>query len=957
MRFKSVLLILFGSFVQGAAAQAIQTAQGVRAQEVVAVGPGGYVTASYENRPLADVLEDIARRGGARVSYNNKLIPANTRVSVDLTRAPLAQAFDRALEGTNLRAQQVSSKEWTVSRAPRAVKGMATGVVAGRITDSKTGKGISGATVSVGTDTRGISSGEDGGYRITGVPSGGHTVTVRLVGYAKQTRQVTVGEGATVTVDFKMEPSASVLDQVVVTGTVAQTELRAVPNAITVVTAKQIEERGITHIDQLFRGEIPGLFSLEQGAGATFGQVVMFSRGATRISGSAFTAVEYTNTIKTYVDGVEMANPSYLSQIDPKSIERIEILTGPQASTIYGANAINGVMQIFTKRGSAARPSMMLSLSEGLAQNNFSSALSSSHQYDGSASGTEGKISYNVGSSWSYTGAWSPGQQMQRTSLYGGANSRFTMFSLDLSARQGWTRNKQEGRAEQAITDLRQSGVFELAPSAILTTPSVSSLTGRTLGITVGFTPLSWWSHQVTLGSDASDTQIIGSIPGFVVVFDTSYSNYQTPSSRVSQSYSSTVRMQFGSLAQATLTYGGDHWRSRSSSVNWSIQPLAGNAITNTSITRNKDKNSGAYIQGQFGLWDALFLTYGIRADWNPNYGELARVRPGRYGVSYSKNFGVVSAKLRGSYGRSIRPPESGNKLGFLNPTTSANAALLAFYGSNLYRTLPNPELGPEFQQGGEGGMELYLGSRASFVVTRFNQTVDGLISNVSGVDSVRALEPGRSAVAIVNCNPTSTSPSFSPRSDGYCYYVQSQFLNVASVRNQGWEMQGSLNTGPFTTSGTYSWTKSRVIGVTPRYRAFFAGSPSFVPGQTSNFVPEHTWAVNVSYISPKTSLGINVNGLGQIVRRGDLGDLVIPTSNNLRLRVTEAYSFADLFSYRRPMSGYTTANLNASRRLSSKLEATLQITNLTDHYQNDSHYQYPVLGRQTLLGARLRFQ
>src|SRR5690606_28082572 len=136
------------------------------------------------------------------------------------------------------------------------------------------------------------------------------------------------------------------------------------------------EKRGITKIDQLFRGETPGLLAAELGSAAYTtavngftrpgykAQSTGYSRGSADLSGGA-------NPIKTFIDGVELVDPSYLGTIDLKNIERIEILTGPQAATVYGSGAMGGVMQIFTKRGSTAgKPvDIVLGLKYGMWEN------------------------------------------------------------------------------------------------------------------------------------------------------------------------------------------------------------------------------------------------------------------------------------------------------------------------------------------------------------------------------------------------------------------------------------------------------------------------------------------------------------------------------------------------------------------------------------------------------------
>lgn len=279
-------------------------------------------------------VRTIAQQAGVPVTYSRARISMDRKVSLRNGSITVEDAIRRVVAPAQINISVLSDGQIVIAPSEEPRRSTTQGVVIGKVTDAKTGKAIAGANISVDNDSRGVTTSEDGAYRLTGVVAGTHTVSVRLVGYAKQARSVTVGEGASVTADFRLEASANVLDQVVVTGTVVQTELKAVPNAITVITAKQIEERGITKIDQLFRGEIPGLFSLETGVSAagtttaSLDEVVMFSRGTTKISTSS-NPVNITNPIKTYVDGVELSNTQYLSQIDPRSIEKDRDINRP----------------------------------------------------------------------------------------------------------------------------------------------------------------------------------------------------------------------------------------------------------------------------------------------------------------------------------------------------------------------------------------------------------------------------------------------------------------------------------------------------------------------------------------------------------------------------------------------------------------------------------------------------
>ena len=59
------------------------------------------------------------------------------------------------------------------------------------------------------------------------------------------------------------------------------------------------------------------------------------------------------------------AAPSPLDQIDPNSIETIEVFKGPSASALYGSDAANGVIVITTKRGRAGPAHWNMALGDG----------------------------------------------------------------------------------------------------------------------------------------------------------------------------------------------------------------------------------------------------------------------------------------------------------------------------------------------------------------------------------------------------------------------------------------------------------------------------------------------------------------------------------------------------------------------------------------------------------------
>jgi outer membrane receptor protein involved in Fe transport len=887
-------------------------------------------------------LRDIAASAGVTIQYRGRVIDASEgMISVHAQRRPLGLVLADVLAGTNLEAIASASDAVTIRPAEPVV---VQGTINGHVRDSKTNLAVRGAKVVLDDAKNGVVTGEDGSFRLAGVTAGEHTVSIRMIGYSKQARSVTVRDGEASLMELRISRSVNALEQVVVTGTVVATELKAVPNAITVITAKQIQDRGITRIDQLFRGDVPGMFASNAGAPDVLAGAVVFSRGVTAVPGGASRGTVYgTNAIKTYVDGIELADPGTLFTIDPRSIDRIEILTGPQASTIYGSGAINGVMQIFTKRGTASRPQLTISLSSGLVQNNLSTALTPQHEYNGQLSGVDGRVSYSVGASWNRTGSWTPSVQLVQRSVNGGLRFAFATpvgaLTADASLRRNSSQNVARGNMYAIESEYVRSGYYKVSGPHGNSQPNIRTISAQTIGATINYAPFPWWSHALSVGQDVSSTESRDMSRGYSNPGDTSYTYNPISLTRNVQSYSTTARIPLVSFVNATVTLGADSWQTLRAVTYVNPQTLSGNLIGFTSVSRQPEHNTGAFLQSQFNISDHLFLTYGLRMEWNPSFGQeaLPNYAP-RYGIAYAKDIGLITAKLRASYGRSTRPPYIQQK----NAIAERYLPSVAEYGAYDTR-FANPNLEPEHQQGGEGGVELYFGTRGSLIVTRYNQTVDGLIATPV-IDSVRSLLP----------NPQNY---WSLDANGYGYQYQQKSLNVGSIRNQGWEIQGSLVTGPITTRGNYNWTKSRMIGIAPRYRDLFSvrAYPQYQPGATFQYLPEHTWGTDVTYAHMHSTVALTVTGFGRVVNRATTFYQQALALYDIRLPQNLQNASAPYGSYVNENQGYTMADVMASHRLSARVEGVLQMHNLANYYTNDLDAGFPVLGRQTMLGLRIR--
>lgn len=126
------------------------------------------------------------------------------------------------------------------------------------------------------------------------------------------------------------------LDEVVITATRTPKRLSESPVITQVVTARQIEDRGLSDIKKLLAQEIPGLVFNEVGFGTSInmqglgGKHILFLVDGERMAGETGDNIDY-------------------QRLDLNNVERIEIVQGA-GSALYGSQAMGGVINIITKK-------------------------------------------------------------------------------------------------------------------------------------------------------------------------------------------------------------------------------------------------------------------------------------------------------------------------------------------------------------------------------------------------------------------------------------------------------------------------------------------------------------------------------------------------------------------------------------------------------------------------------
>jgi TonB-dependent SusC/RagA subfamily outer membrane receptor len=248
------------------------------------------------------------------------------------------------------------------STAPLAAQTPATGTVRGRVVDGASGRGLPDVQVLIAETRIGTATGENGQFTLTGVPVGARMLTVRRLGYQATSRPITVVAGDNAVGDIPLNVSAVNLSEVVVTGSAAPTERRKVGTSVASVDSTLIARSQAVAVDQAMQGKIPGAQITQNSGGPGGGGISVRLRGTNSfISGSdplyIVDGVIVDNGSAQLADLGIRSNPqNRIADINPNDVERVEIIRGAAAAALYGSRANNGVVQIFTKRGTIGRP-------------------------------------------------------------------------------------------------------------------------------------------------------------------------------------------------------------------------------------------------------------------------------------------------------------------------------------------------------------------------------------------------------------------------------------------------------------------------------------------------------------------------------------------------------------------------------------------------------------------------
>ncbi len=658
-----------------------------------------------------------------------------------------------------------------LSAAP-PVQAQEGGTLRGSVVSQATMRPLAGAQVFLPASGRGTVSNAGGQFLIPNVPAGQHLVRVQLLGFAIAEQTVTVTAGEVTQLEFSLAEQALALDEVVVTGQAGAARRREVGNAITQINMSAVKEPAPT-VENLIQASAPGVRVAVTDATVGSGAVI-------RLRGNVSTT--QSNQPLIYIDGVRMAEDAYrsgvntkqaspLGDINPNDIERIEIIKGAAAATLYGSEAAAGVIQIFTRRGQTGDPRWTYQLDQSLSwvrpwgsderpRLNMDPWLQNAygHTHTLSLTGGAPRVRYFVAGNF----ADRDGTQVDEYENRYGIRTNVTVEAtekLTLDVNSSFSRHVFEtqpsGNALNSIFfnvyrtpnnfvggALPGDPEFENQINTLRVLDNETRNDRTVLGFTANYVPFENLTARFTVGYDRMGQEQMETEP---------FGHPTTPAGRIVASRwsaqslttdaSVSYRFRLGESVGGTFSTGGQLVRRETELINGQGDGLPGpgrhtlSSTAQRNVTQSGEKvnTGGFFVQQMLDFNDRFFVTAGVRVDGSSAFGEDfgLEVYPkvsGSWVVS-EEGFWPASlgdVKLRAAYGFAGRAPGAFDATRTWTAISYQNQN--AFVPSNIGNANLGPERTGELEVGFEGS---FLANRVDVDFTYYNQKTTEALFNV----------------------------------------------------------------------------------------------------------------------------------------------------------------------------------------------------------------------------------
>jgi vitamin B12 transporter len=527
----------------------------------------------------------------------------------------------------------------------------ATNAQAGRLSGTVTapdGRPLSQLPIRVtgDTGTRTVITTVGGRYVADDLVAGAYHIESGVPGFVVGARaEATVGEAET-RLDVTLT-AAPLREQVLVAATRSEAAASTVGVTASVLDRERIEAREASSLAVLLQ-ELPG--------------VTIARTGPLGQQGSAFVRGGESRFARIMIDGIPLNEPGgayNLGALLPFELERVELVRGA-ASSLYGTDALAGVIQLVTKRAAA-----------GEAPAAFAEAQGGGFDWRGLRGGTSGRsgaLDWNAAVLRLETDNEVPNSAFEATS---GAASLGATLTERLSLR-AFFRGEDSHTGTPGPTAFGPADLEEF----IDRTDLAGAVSLRYVGPQV--------THELQLGTSSSDqlTADPGDSGSFVPEWNGQPAAFPR-SDFVNDGFRNDTRRSFaGYRLEASL--GGRHLVS----VGADVERETGELGTSFELLTPERTNVGAYAQDRLVLGRAVFVTVGGRVEHNESFGTEVVPRA------------AVAWRVRGSADATLVKASGG--LGIKEPGFFESFGVSTFARGN-------PDLKPERSRTADLGVEQHL--------------------------------------------------------------------------------------------------------------------------------------------------------------------------------------------------------------------------------------------------------
>lgn len=466
-------------------------------------------------------------------------------------------------------------------------------LLSGRVTD-RSGAAIDGALIEAHPSSNAQSTffatrtSADGSYSFA-LPPGSYRVSVTSPQMAGVEQQFALRDGERREWNVRME-LAPLSSKVIVSAQAEPAPANAVASPVTVITREQI--------DQLQAISLAPLLSATSGA-------AMARLGPLGGVTSFFLDGGNSNFTKFLIDGAPVNEPGGdidLSNFDVTNVDKIEIVHGA-SSALFGSDAVDGVVQIFTHRGNTEQPALTLVGEGGTFQ---------TQREEADLSGILGKFDYAPSISYFDSDGQGPNDRFRDTTLSGNFGWQFSSTDrLHLSLRS-------------SASDAAQPGQTLLEPPLL---GQSSDLHDFSSNLAWDFSSGAHWQNHLA-AYDSYFHDFVIDIPAFTEINEFNRAGFEGQSTYLD-----------GPLA---ASFGYDYEVENGSAAG----------------PHNRRSDQGGYIETHYQFGRRITAIAGVRSDDNSSFGT--RVVP-RTGIAYLAHYGSNGfwdeTRLRSSYGLGIKEP------------------------------------------------------------------------------------------------------------------------------------------------------------------------------------------------------------------------------------------------------------------------------------------------------------